>query len=144
MGVNSIQRLSRSEVTSNLDGGFWDRIHDPKIPVMRPLGIWWGIPESSENHFSVPSVDVSFFQDRLIFSVETRSPTQDPALRPFDKSNPVSFAKLWLGRGLEEKASGYWLDGVPVNLPTMMRKFNKLRLSKGIKLIVPEPWKVPL
>ena len=51
-----------------------------------------------------------------------REPEPRPAAA---KVNPVEFAFRWLGRRLEEKPSGYWLDCLPVGLDKMVQAANR-------------------
>ena len=73
-----------------------------------------------------------------------RRRSMDDLVPPGERSNPVAAAKLWLGKRLVEKPSGYWLDGVPANLTTIMRAFNRLRLASGVEQLETNPlWRVP-
>ena len=40
---------------------------------------------------------------------------------PKQHQSPLTVAKLWLGGRLTERPEGYFLDGTPVNLDTIMR-----------------------
>jgi hypothetical protein len=59
------------------------------------------------------------------------------------KQNPIAVARVWLGNRLVEKPSGYWLDGVPVNLDTFMRETNLVLKANGAEQIGPDQWRVP-
>ncbi len=62
---------------------------------------------------------------------------------PDAKPNPLSMAKVWLGKRLVEKPGGYWLDGVPVGLHDIMRAFNRMRVAMGVEQVVAnETWRV--
>lgn len=62
---------------------------------------------------------------------------------PKERINPLALAKRWLGARLVEKPTGYWLDGLPVNLPAIMKETNRLFLADGMEQIGPEGWRVP-
>ena len=64
-------------------------------------------------------------------------------MAPKDKPNPLVIAGLWLGHRLVEKPSGYWLDGLPVNLDTIMRETNRLLKKAGAEQIIgSDRWRV--
>lgn len=54
---------------------------------------------------------------------------------PVEKPNPVFVAVTYLGSRLEERPSGFWLDGRPVSLDTMMRECNRVRVAMGMEQV---------
>jgi hypothetical protein len=65
----------------------------------------------------------------------------DPPL-PKSRPNPMAVASYWLGARLIEKPSGYWLDGVPVNLPKIMQETNRALVQAGVDQLGPDGWRV--
>lgn len=65
-----------------------------------------------------------------------------PPSPPKEKPNPLALARIWLGRRLVEKPSGYWLDGLPVGLAKIMVETNRLLKASGCEMIGPEKWRV--
>lgn len=67
---------------------------------------------------------------------------QEPP-RPVERPNPVAVAVTYLGNRLQERPSGFWLDGRPVSLDTMMRECNRVRVGLGLAQIENNPaWRV--
>jgi hypothetical protein len=58
---------------------------------------------------------------------------------PNEKPNPIAIAQVWLGSRLQERPSGYWLDGIPVSLKTIMRETNRLLVASGCDQIASNP-----
>lgn len=50
---------------------------------------------------------------------------------PRQRQNPLAFAKTWLMGRFNEKPTGFWLDGVPVNLDTLMQAANSEAKANG-------------
>lgn len=63
---------------------------------------------------------------------------QPPA--PGDGLGLMNQAKVWFGSNLEERYSGYWLRGFPVNLQQIMVAMNRERKRVGLGAIGPEHW----
>jgi hypothetical protein len=62
---------------------------------------------------------------------------------PKEKPNPLKVASVWLGKRLVEKPSGYWLDGVPVNLDAIMQATNQILKAEGVEQVTYcERWRV--
>lgn len=90
----------------------------------------------------------------LLMGLRTNNPPQKPAAQPpqaqaekqttipAEKSNPLTVAHIWLGRRLIEKASGYWLDGRPVHLDTIMQETNKVLKANACEQVGIERWRV--
>ena len=90
---------------------------------------------------------VSLNRLRLGLPKNTRTrPIQHPTERdyapPKDKPNPVAVAFHWLGMRLVEKPSGFWLDGRPASLDTVMRETNAVLKREGVDQIGVEKWRV--
>lgn len=60
---------------------------------------------------------------------------------PRNKPNPLAVAKAWLRGRFVEKPSGFWLDGRPVSLTTLMREANALIRRAGAEQVGPEEWR---
>lgn len=67
------------------------------------------------------------------------TPAHESVPLPKVKPNPLAVAKLWLGKRLVEKPSGYWLDDRPVNLTTLMRAANELMKEQGADQLAHNP-----
>jgi hypothetical protein len=67
-------------------------------------------------------------------------PTEKDFTPPPDKPNPVTVASRWLGSRLVEKPSGFWLDGRPVSLDTLMRATNEVLKGYGMPQVGVEKW----
>ena len=71
------------------------------------------------------------------------TPTEQPTRLPNNRPNPLQVARQWFGIRLEERTGSYWLDGHPVNLNTIIRSLNKLRVSQGLEQYADNPnWRV--
>ena len=64
--------------------------------------------------------------------VEPKAPQVRQETSPKPKGNPVALAHHWLKRRLVEKESGFWLDGNPVSLDTVMKETNRVLKTNGI------------
>ena len=62
---------------------------------------------------------------------------------PKQQQSPLTVAKLWLGGRLTERPEGYFLDGTPVNLDTIMRATNRLLQAQGVEMITKSPRWIP-
>jgi hypothetical protein len=58
------------------------------------------------------------------------------------KPNPIAEAHRWLGKRLRETTDGFRLDGVPANLPSVMKATNRILKAQGIDQIGPDGWRV--
>lgn len=59
------------------------------------------------------------------------------------KKNPLTVARAYLGKRLVEKPSGYFLNGVPVNLTQIMRACNQRLVERGEDQVThSEAWRV--
>lgn len=54
---------------------------------------------------------------------------------PKGKQNPLKVAEHWLGRRLEERATGYFLDRVPASLDTIVREMNRVLVANGLEQV---------
>lgn len=59
-----------------------------------------------------------------------------------DENNPVVVARLTLGKRIEERSAGYFLEGVPISTPDMVREANRVRVSRGQNQFGPSNWRV--
>ena len=60
---------------------------------------------------------------------------------PQERPNPLAVAHTWLGRRLVEKPSGYWMDGRPVSLDTIMKTTNRILKLNRREQIGPQKWR---
>ena len=59
---------------------------------------------------------------------------------PKDKPSPLYVAFNWLGSRLSERpGSGYWLDGVPASLNSIMRETNRVIAEAGAEQVGGNP-----
>ena len=93
------------------------------------------------HHFSVPTISVH--RGRLKLKGNSRNGWEIHApVR--DKPNPLHLAQMVLGKRLVEKPSGYWMDGRPVSLTTIMQAANAVRQKMGLQPIPgPSHWAAP-
>lgn len=69
-----------------------------------------------------------------------RARSQPEPPPPKERANPLFVASAWLGSRLVEKpGSGYWLDGRPVSLTTIMRETNRILSDSGAEQIGSNP-----
>lgn len=71
-----------------------------------------------------------------------KAPAEKPGFTPVNRPNPVALAIQTLGRRLQERPSGYFLDGRPVNTVTLVKEANRVRLNTGLRQIGPSHWHV--
>jgi hypothetical protein len=64
---------------------------------------------------------------------------QEASRPPKERQNPMKVAQIWLGKRLVEKPSGYFLDGVPVNLTSIMQATNRVLKAAGAEQISTHP-----
>jgi hypothetical protein len=69
-------------------------------------------------------------------------PSEKNPPAPKIKPNPLEAAKGWLGKRLIEKPSGYYLDGIPANLTTIMKAYNSMLVERGAEQIGHEGWRI--
>ncbi|WP_435008014.1 hypothetical protein P12x_005281 [Tundrisphaera lichenicola] len=55
------------------------------------------------------------------------------------RQNPLAFAKTWLMERFVEKPTGFWLDGVPVNLDALMQAANAVVKANGAEQLGHNP-----
>lgn len=80
----------------------------------------------------IPPKPKTAYQIRRLMMPVSYPPEPAP---PKAKVNPLAMARAFLGRRVEERASGYFLDGVPANLDTIMREFNRQMVAQGSEQI---------
>ncbi len=61
---------------------------------------------------------------------------------PPEKPNPVAVAARCLGPRLVEKRSGFWLDGRPASLDTVIRAANAVLKRNGLEQVGILRWRV--
>ena len=66
-------------------------------------------------------------------------PVQESPPPPKARPNPIHTARQWLGPRVVERPSGYFLDGVPVNLTAMMREANRMMKEQGAEQLAGNP-----
>ncbi|WP_020472390.1 hypothetical protein [Zavarzinella formosa] len=71
-----------------------------------------------------------------------RRPAEPLPPQGMDENNPLVAARITLGKRLEERTSGYFLDGVPVSAPDMVREANRVRAANGQDQVGPPNWRV--
>ena len=119
--------------------------HDP---ILRRLIVRWkrtDMQAANEMGFTVMTIKKAREALGLPYNerpkVQFRAEKDPPA--PPEKPNPVALAIAYLGSRLEEKPSGYWLDGHPVSLDTLMKACNRVRVGMGMEQITcSEKWRV--
>jgi hypothetical protein len=71
-----------------------------------------------------------------------KSPTEQSGFAPAVRTNPIVVAQHTLGRRLQERPAGFFLDNVPVSLATLMKETNRVRVTQGHDQIGPDLWRV--
>ncbi len=72
-----------------------------------------------------------------------KSPLESPRYTPPPKLSPLVVAKTTLGDRLDERDSGFWLDGSPAKLKDVMRETNRiLKASDQPQVTVNPAWVV--
>ena len=96
-----------------------------------------------DDGYPVAIEDVRAARLRLGLKANKRPQYREPKILTIERPNPLTDAKIWLGKRLEEKKSGYFLDGVPSNLTRIMRAYNRMRKAAGAEQIVSNAnWRV--
>jgi hypothetical protein len=128
------------------------RFYDPTIhdAILERLHIEWRLDDVEISHrMQIPVCVIRTNRRRLNLPPNPRltkpyaMPQEENRPAPPVKPNPIHVALSHLAGRLEEKPSGYWLDGCPVNLTSIMRETNRIRASKGMEqLTANAEWRV--
>ncbi len=123
--------------------------YDPEThdPLVKDLHDRWGLKAYEiGSRIGVRTEPVHDAKRRMGLTEQTRrmitkNTDREPA-PPKLRQNPLVFAKAWLMARFVEKASGFWLDGVPVSLDTLMRAANTAAKDCGAEQLVhSERWR---
>lgn len=72
------------------------------------------------------------------------NPTPREYSAPYkDRPNPLALAALHLGSRLRETPEQYFLDGIPANMPKIMKATNAVLRSKGEPMLTTNPLWLP-
>lgn len=124
-------------------GSYSPEIHDDLVRDMHDR--WELKPYEIADRIGVRTTEVREAMRRMGL-VEYMTPGSQPvgqASPPKQRPNPLTVAKGWLGNRLVEKPSGFWLDGRPASLDTVMRASNGAAKEAGVEQITySERWVV--
>lgn len=122
------------------------KTYDPEThdPLVKDLHERWGLKAYEIGYrLGIKTEPVKDAKRRMGLTEQTRRMITKATVQelplPKHRQNPLVFAKTWLMARFVEKSSGFWLDGGPVSLDTLMRAANTAARAQGAEQLGHNP-----